>query len=101
MERRLELQSKLEEILGSSDVYFQPPESIRLSYPCILYELSSINTLRADDRMYANMRQYLVTLIDPDPDSIYIDKILDMKYCRFDRFFVTDNLNHYTFILYY
>lgn len=101
MERRLSLQSKFEEILSSSNVYFQPPESIRLSYPCILYELGGVDVLHADDIMYGNMKRYTVTLIDIDPDSIYIDKILSMKYCRMDQSYVTDNLNHYIFILYY
>ena len=101
MDNRLGLQSKLEEILGSSNVYFQPPEDIRLSYPCILYELSGIDVIRADDRMYTNMRRYSVTLIDPDPDSVFIDPILSLKYCVLDRPYIADDLNHYVFTLYY
>ena len=101
MESRLNLQAKFEEILGSSNVYFQPPESIRLSYPCILYELAGFDTLRADDILYGSTNRYTVTLIDPDPDSEYIKKILSMKYCVMDQMYVVDNLNHYIFTLYY
>ena len=32
MASRLELQSKFEELLGSRNVYYQPPESIKMSY---------------------------------------------------------------------
>ena len=101
MERRLQRQAKFEEILGSSNVHFQPPESIKLNYPCILYELSGIDTLRADDILYGSKRRYMVTLIDPDPDSEYIDKILKLPYCTLDRPFMADDLNHYAFTLYY
>ena len=101
MERRLQLQAKFEEILGSSNVYFQPPESIKLNYPCILYELSGADTLRADDILYGSKRRYTVTLIDPDPDSEYIDKILALQYCVLDRPYKAEDLNHYVFTLYY
>ena len=38
MDRRLELQSELEKILGSRNVYYQPLPSLKLQYPCIVYE---------------------------------------------------------------
>ena len=101
MERRLQLQTKLEEILGSSNVYFQPPENIKLRYPCIRFELAGIDTLRADDILYGSKSRYTVTLIDPDPDSEYIDKILALQYCVLDRPYMADDLNHYVFTLYY
>ena len=101
MGNRLDLQSKFEEILGSSNVYFQPPESIKLQYPCIVYELSGINVRRADDMAYTNMCQYTVTLIDPDPDCEFIDQVLKLNYCSFDRLFTSDDLNHYVFTIYY
>jgi len=33
MGTRLELQNLLENILGSRNVYFQPPENLKLNYP--------------------------------------------------------------------
>ena len=34
---RLELQDLLETVLGSQYVYFQPPATLRMRYPCIVY----------------------------------------------------------------
>lgn len=100
---RLELQDKLEEILGSNHVYFQPPESIRLSYPCIIYERSGIDNPSADNRHYYYRFQYDVMYISKNPDTNdFIMKMLDeFEYCRYERHFVSDNLNHETFSLYF
>lgn len=98
---RLELQSVLEEILGSRNVYFQPPESLKLKYPCVLYELSDILVDHADDEVYRKFKQYMITVIDKDPDSELPDKINDLKYCEMDRFYVSNNLNHWVFTLYF
>lgn len=40
MNRRYELQAVLEGILGSGNVYFQPPENLKMRYDCIVYERS-------------------------------------------------------------
>ena len=98
---RLDLHEILCEILGSRNVYFQPPESIKLKYPCIVYERSQIQTEKADNLNYTSHKQYTVTVIDKDPDSEVPDKLLNLPYIRFDRHFVVDNLNHEVFTLYY
>ena len=49
---RLRFQSLLEGLLGSKHVYFQPPASITLVYPCIIYNLSDITISRADNKAY-------------------------------------------------
>ena len=100
MANRLDLQSKFEEILGSRNVYFQPPASVQLSYPAIVYSLKSIDKEYANNLGYMKSPSYEATLIDRNPDSEYVDKILDLPYSRFDRHFKTDNLNHWTFIVY-
>lgn len=101
MASRLELQTELEEILGSRNVYFQPPESVKMKYPAIRYSLSSIENRHADNRAYKQTKAYELILIDPNPDSEYIDKLSQLPYCRFDRFYPADNLNHYVFTIYY
>lgn len=100
MGTRLSLQTELEK-LGVSKVYFQPPESIRLTYPCIIYSLSDIDKKPADNLGYVVLNRYMITLIDYDPDSEFVEKLLLMRYCRFDRFYTADNLNHWVFELYY
>lgn len=102
MDRRLELHQKLCEILGSRYVYFQPPESVKLKYPCIIYSLSNINLVRADNALYLHKNRYMVMVIDEDPDStIHEDILYGFEYCSFDRAYIADNLNHRVLTLYY
>ena len=101
MPSRLELQTLLEEILGSRNVYFQPPESVKMNYPAIVYGLDNIESSFANDGVYSSKKKYLVTVIDDDPDSPIVDKITALPTCRFNRHFQSDNLNHYVFILYF
>ncbi len=100
---RLILQEKLEEILGSNHVYFQPPEDIRLIYPCVIYERSGMNVNYADDDPYNDWFQYDVMYISKNPDTNeFIQRMVnEFKHCRYERHFVSDNLNHETFSLYY
>lgn len=94
MMTRLELQSELERILGSGNVYFQPPEGYKLSYPCILYEKSSVRSIYADDVTYLKHPTFTVTVIDRDPDSDIPDRLLSLRGAKFDRHFTNDNLHH-------
>ena len=101
MASRLELQTRLEEILGSSNCYFQPPASLKMSYPAIRYKLNGIDNQNANNRAYILSRSYEVTVIDANPDSEIPDKVLQLPMCRFNRHYTADNLNHYVFTLYY
>lgn len=101
MASRLDLQTQLEELLGSRNVYYQSPESIKLKYPCIIYHLSRIRTDDANNKKYLKHRLYQLTLIDEDPDSDLVDKVLELPMCSFDRSFSSDGLNHFVFNIYY
>lgn len=102
MADRLSLQIDFETILGSKNVYFQPPESVKLKYPCIVYSLSGVNKQNANDHMYKSINEYEVTVIDPDPESrIHHDILAYFPMCRFDRPFVSENLYHNILTLYY
>ena len=101
MASRLDLQTFLEELLESKNVYFQPPESIKLNYPAIIYSLSDIRNMHASNTIHKKDMVYMLTYIDEDPDSENVEKISNLPYCEFDRFYTSDNLNHYTFTIYY
>ena len=101
MDRRSSLQETLVNILGSNNVYFQPPETIRLQYPCIIYERSDINKKYADNRTYMSMVRYSLTLITRSPESDLVKAILELPYCSYDRYYAADTLNHDVFTLYY
>lgn len=101
MGQRLQLHSKLCDILESSHVYFQPPTGTKLIYPCIVYELDDMDTKYADNNPYLITRGYSITAIDRNPDSIYPQKIAEMPMTSFNRMFVSDNLYHYVFTTYF
>ena len=101
MGTRLDLQNLFEEILGSGNVYFQPPESVKLKYPCIIYSLADIHTRNADDRHYTLQKIYNVSVISRDPDNTIAQTILELPKTRFDRRYVADNLYHDILTLYY
>lgn len=101
LDRRLELHRILCEILGSSYCYFQPPESVKLHYPCIIYRRSSGDSQYADNLPYTFRISYQVTYIDKDPDSEVIVELAKLPYCKMDRHYTADNLNHDNFVLYY
>lgn len=101
MASRLELQSKLEELLGARHVYYQPPESLRLKYPAIVYSKSKIETTKANNSTYLKRIRYDITVIDKRPDNPVIDKLMELPYCSYDRPYKSDNLNHDVLTLYY
>lgn len=101
MASRLDLQSKLEEILGSRNVYFQPPESVKISYPAIVYSRPDIDIKKADDSTYLKTNRYSITVIDRLPDNKAIDALLELPMSSYDRHFNVDNLNHDVITLYF
>lgn len=102
MASRLKLHEELCELLGSKNVYFQPPASIKMSYPCIVYSLSGKNIKRANNKAYTIINEYDVITIEYDPDSVLSDKLIThFEMCSFDREYAVDNLNHKSHKLYY
>ena len=101
MDRRLKLNQLLRDILGSDNVYYQPPMSISIKHPCIIYSLKRIDSKYADDTSYHSRKGYDIIVIDRDPDSAIPDRIGALPYVSFDRCYVSDNLNHSVFTLYY
>lgn len=100
MADRLDIQTKFEEILGSRNVYFQPPASVQMKYPAIVYSRKIIESVHADNGSYRQLPCYEGILIDKNPDSEYLGKILALPYCRYDRHYTADNLNHDVFTIY-
>lgn len=101
MAQRLELQALLVNLLGSDNVYFQPPPSLQMQYPCIVYNRDSSRTKFADDKPYSIEKRYQIIVIDRNPDSAIPGKVAQLPKCIFDRFFTADNLNHDVFRLFF
>ena len=102
MASRLKLHEELCTILGSRNVYFQPPATVKMNYPCIRYALSGVSQEQADDLNYKRTNRYEITVIDRDPDNGVYNQILShFRMCSFDRPYTADNLNHWVLTLYY
>lgn len=102
MDRRLNLHEELCEVLGSRNVYYNPPESIKLKYPCIVYSWNDNRENHANDSIYFRMQGYTVTVISRDPDNEFSYKLEDaFTYARFERRFVNDDLYHDVLHIFY
>jgi hypothetical protein len=101
MGKRLDLQALLVDLLGTSNVYFQPPPTLSMLYPCIVYKRDNARTIYAGDKPYRNTKRYQVIVIDSNPDSDIPDKIAALPMCSFDRFYPAANLNHDVFNLFF
>lgn len=101
MGNRTDLQQLLEKLLGSDQVYYQRPETLKMSYPAIRYSKSRISTTKANDKNYQTHTSYEIIVIDRRPDHPVIQKLLDLPYCSYDRNYVADNLYHDVLTLYY
>src|SRR3954468_467771 len=99
MASRLNLQLLLEGI--TEHVYFQPPANILMQYPCIRYERDNSNVKHAGNIPYTHHKRYQVTVIDRNPDSELPDIVEKLPFCSIDRYFASENLNHYVFTLFF
>lgn len=104
---RLKLHDELIDILGTrgqpvSRVYYQPPESYKMEYPCIRYSMPGVNVTRANNGVYLVVNKYEITVMDYDLDSDIWKKIMShFPMCSFDRAYTSNNLYHTTLTLYY
>ena len=103
MGNRMRLHQKLLDLMPTchKNVYFQPPESIQMKYPCLIYKRSSADTDYANDMPYMSRIAYEVTIVDSDPDSNLVDILMTaFPLSRFNRHYVSSNLNHDVIVLY-
>jgi hypothetical protein len=101
MGQRLQLQTDLETILGSRNVYFQPPENLQMSYPCVVYYSDVMDTDYADNNPYRLHKPYLLTVISRNPEEPAVDAIAKLRLCRHKRAYMAENLHHNAFLIYY
>lgn len=100
--KRAELNDKLKEILGSDYVYFEPPESVKLHYDCIVYERSAGDTDFANNMPYRFKMRYTVTVISRKADNPLVGKLAtSLPSILYDRHFVNNGLHHDVFSVWY
>lgn len=95
--------SELSAILHAlcENVYFQPPTGTHIEYPCIVYDLERFDVRHADNAIYTLHKQYLIKYITRDPDDDVPEKIIELPLCSSEHFYISDNLYHYPFRLYF
>lgn len=86
---------------GAKKVYFQPPSTITLEYPCIIYSRDAVDAKFANNALYLDKNRYLITVIDTNPDSLIPDKVAKLPMTSFTRHYTSDNLNHDVYSTYY
>lgn len=98
----LDLQNELKSVLGSPNVYFQPPSTVRMQYPCFVVRRHAITQLNADNKAYVYTKCYDVTYISYDEDPDMIDTMLrHFQMIKYGRPYTSDNLHHDPFVLYW
>ena len=116
MERRSDLLiQELKDLLGTDEVYFQAsPDAgtndngdaylfTGIEYPCFIMERTTSYQPKANDKTYLFRPGYQVTYINRDePDPEMIQTVMShFSNCRYDRHFVSDNLHHDVFMIYF
>ena len=98
---RLDLHKLLEETSGIKNIYFQPPANFKLTYPCIVYKMTGLPRVHADDRPYVMQTEYSIIVIDKRPDSDITFKISNLPRIAMTSRYTADNLYHDVFRIIY
>lgn len=95
--------SELSAILHSicEHVYFQPPASKQLVFPCIIYSLENLDIDHADNEVYRLNDAYSITYATRDPNDENIHIIARLPLCSMTRVASVDNLHNYYYRLYF
>lgn len=100
---RLHMQGVLEKVMEDAGeaphVYFQPPESMKMVYPCIVYHMPSIDTIYSNNLPYGHIVEFNVKYITRDPTSKVPRKLLSLPQNRFDTYYTAENLHHYAYTI--
>lgn len=96
---RLQLNALLKTI--TTNVYYQPPASVKMVYPCIRYNRTTGIEMPADNKsLYLDRAAYELVYISRTPDDSAVDSLRALNYCRFNGVSTSDNLYHYRFKIY-
>lgn len=101
MNRRIQLHQILVDLLGSTNVYFQPPSTVQMKFPCIIYSRDARDEKFADNILYLGKDRYSISVVDKNPDSDIPDKVGALPLTSFSQHYVVDNLNHDVYSTYY
>lgn len=76
------------------EVHYQPPSDVKLNYPCIVYNLSNMEDIHANNQPYLRDYTFTATLmIDDDLDSELVEKFIEAA-TKFKNTIPVDGLNN-------
>lgn len=100
-DKRVKLHHVLEDIISSRHVYFQPPESVKLEYPCIVYNLAKVPVQHADNTVYLMNPKYVIRYISKGPDDRTKLLLVQSLGVPIIQTYAQNGLYHYIYELYY
>ena len=101
MGRRDDLHTLLKATLGHNRAYFQPPEDVKMEYPCVKYERDRIMGTFADNIPYEHRTRYQLIYISRDVDDTMVQTLARLPRCSHERFYVANQLNHDVFTIFF
>ena len=94
MTEREMIQAILEQTIGSTNVYYQPPATVKIKYPAVVYKLDRIKKTTANNKWYHLKSTYQATLIYKEPDSPLPYEFAKLDKCEHVSHYMSDNLYH-------
>lgn len=92
---RLDLSAKLKTLC--QNVYFNPPSSLLMSYPAIVYTRRDIDAKSADNEIHVVTEIYQLTIISHDPDEPLVNLVSRIPRTNYIRDYRAEGLNHTLF----
>lgn len=100
-----QLLQMLDILTNHVNLYYEPPSGTLMMYPCMRITQVDLDLKHADNKKYLATMAYTLTYITENDVDILADPItsalLDLEYCEFNRTYVSDNMHHYVFKIYY
>lgn len=87
--------------IAGPNVYYQPPTGLIMKFPAIKYEMKKIENEYANNSVYYQKKSYTITVISKVVDDNIVSIISNLPLCKFDRQYISDNLYHTVFDMYY
>lgn len=81
-------------ILGSAEVYMDPPENLKMRYPAIVYTRTDVRQQYADDGVYLCSDKYEIVVVSRTPMHPATTKLLQTARVRFNKHYVVNGLHH-------
>ena len=98
--RRLELQAKLTKLAPKA--WYQKPPANQMTYPCFVYKAIQPKVVYANNHGYLTIPGYEVLYISQtEEDGIWQKMLEEFCYCSPGTKYVSDQLYHYPFTIYY